>query len=155
MLTPITWKQIAGYPSIAFCIKHDRVVEPILLTDAQGAMTWGCTYCAEEEMPQVEATRKEPERPQGYFTGFNYHQVTYWCPERTCSYNTTSKASLDIHTRVMHKASSSEKMKCSEGLCDNDAFDFCAQCESAMCKEHLDWHDMCPTCSANQMWPYA
>lgn len=151
MLAPIQWRQIAGYPHAAFCEKHDRLIEAIILTDGDGACVWGCPYCAEEEMPNVSAKFIEPEKPAGFFN-FS-RQVTYWCSERKCSYSTNNSLSLDVHKKVMHSASSEDKMKCSEGMCDKDAFDFCAQCESAMCKDHMDWKDMCPSCGADSVWP--
>lgn len=150
MLSPIEWKQIAGYPETAFCPIHDRAVEPIVLTDASGLSTWGCPYCAEETMPSIEAKLKVPEMTQRYLPAhYTPSQLTYWCPERKCNYRTNSKMAIEAHKTVMH--SDTAKMKCSEGMCDKDAFDFCVQCESAMCKDHLDWKDMCPACSADGM----
>lgn len=155
MLTSIQWKQIAGYPEIAFCSIHDRPIDPIILRDAEGTTTWGCPYCAEQTLPVIDAQSIIQEKlPDVRHLPAHYlpSQVTYWCPVRTCNYHTISKLALETHVKVMH--TDADKMKCCEGMCDKDAYDFCAQCESAICKDHMDWKNMCPPCGANHMWAY-
>lgn len=154
MIAPIIWKQVGGYPHFAFCETHDRLIDPVVATNAEGHAAWMCPYCAEEEFPDNDAKKIEPEPPQGFF-GWNRNphiRVTYWCPKKDCRYKANLSESLDVHIKFVH-GTKEEKMPCAEGLCDKTAFDFCAQCESAMCKDHLDWKDMCPACGANAMWP--
>jgi hypothetical protein len=146
----IKWKQVAGYPPASFCVTHDRFVEPILISDAQGTVKLGCPYCAEEIWPQAGYARKEEPKISntGHLAAGRHY--TFWCPVNACLFSTNNGSALDTHKKFAHGdvTPATEDIICQEGKCSSVAHEFCVQCEIAMCKDHLDWHNMCPPCAS-------